>query len=184
MKAVTLGVVGGLVGGLIGSLLFEAMQYVVGLTPLESGLINRCIGFMVLGASIGFAVPVVESVGRPAWIRIIEGGQTGRVAPLDKVSMVLGSGRKADICIADDPQIAPKHLRLTKVGENLEIESMCSDGFSINGVIAKKGSLTHEDKVLVGSTEFIYLNKLSGFGLQKGGFERLDLSGYRGIEKR
>lgn len=178
-RSLALGIVGGIAGGLVGSVFFEILQYVVDLTSLESGLINRCIGFMVLGASIGFAVPVVETVGRPAWLRILEGRQTGRVVVLEKSSMILGSGKRADIRIDDDPDISEKNIRFTKIGDDLEVQCLDKENLTVNGAPNRKTIIRNGETFEVGNTEFVYINKLTGFGIQKGGFEKLDLSAYR-----
>lgn len=178
-KAIMLGAIGGFAGGLIGAGAFEGMLYFLTVAGGGSGAISRCLGFMLLGASIGFAVPIVESVGKKSWIRIIEGDQTGRIAVLDRTLMTLGSGRTADIRVSGDPGIEPKHIRFTRAGEDQDIESIGKEDFYVNGKKARKARITHEDTVLVGSTQFVYLNKLTGFGIQKGGFEKLDLSNLR-----
>jgi uncharacterized protein YegL len=178
-RALLLGAIGGFVGGLVGSVMFELILYILSMGGAGSGVLGRCLGFMVLGGSIGFAVPIVESVGKTFWIRIIEGGQSGRIAVLDKALVTLGSGSNVDIRITDDPAIEPKHIRFTRAGEDQDIESLGKEGFFVNGKRAQKARITHEDTVLVGNTQFVYLNKLTGFGIQRGGFEKLDLSNFK-----
>ena len=179
LRAILLGSIGGLVGGLIGALLFELIQYVMALGGAGSGLVSRCLGFVFLGASVGFAVPFVESVGKPAWIRIIQGGQSGRIAVLDKSPMILGSGLKADIRIVGDMAIEAKHIRFTRAGEDQDIESLGKRGFLVNGKMLRKTRIRHQDAVLVGATQFVYISKLTGFGIQRSGFEKLNLKKYR-----
>jgi Mg-chelatase subunit ChlD len=178
-RAIILGAIGGFVGGLVGSVMFELILHILSWGGGGSGVLGRCLGFVVLGGSIGFSVPIVESVGKTFWIRIIEGGQSGRIAVLDKALVTLGSGSNVDIRITDDPAIQAKHIRFTRAGEDQDIESLGKEGFFVNGKRAQKARITHEDTVLVGNTQFIYLNKLTGFGIQRGGFEKLDLSNFK-----
>jgi len=178
-RAITWGIMGGLAGGFIGSALFGLLQSVFSFAGVGSGVVNRLIGFAVLGASVGFSIPVVESMLKPAWIRISEGTQTGRVVIVDKSPMTLGSGWNSDIRVTDDPEIDDKHLKLTKAGEDLDIECLGRQNLLVNSVRVPKAKVTHEGTFMVGNTEFIYFNKLTGFRAQKSGFEKLDLTGYR-----
>jgi Mg-chelatase subunit ChlD len=178
-RAITWGIIGGLAGGFIGSVLFGVLQSIFSFAGVGSGVVNRFIGFAVLGASVGFSIPLVESVLKPAWIRISEGNQTGRVVIVDKSPMTLGSGWNSDIRISDDPEIDGKHLSLTKVGEDLEIECLSKQNLLVKGVKTGKAKVTHEETFMIGNTEFIYFNQLTGFRAQRSGFEKLNLSGFR-----
>ena len=151
---------GGLVGGFSGALLFEIIQYIFGLLDITSGTVNRLVGFLILGACVGFFVNLVQSAAKKAWIRITRGAGEGKLFVLDRWPMILGRSEMVDIPVFGDLSIEPQNLLFSQNETGIEAETLGQDNFSINGTKTRKAMLQHNDVFTVGNTGFIYLNKL------------------------
>jgi len=167
LRAIAIGMLGGVVGGGLGAMFFEGFRVTVAHFGIKSGIFNRFGGFLILGASVGFAVPFVESGFKSAWLRIIRGLGEGRLIILDRSPMILGRHELIDIPIFGDPQIELKNVRLEKRGNSLQVETLGPDNLLIKDVKARSGTLTHQDTFTVGNTKFVYLNKREGIAEDK-----------------
>ncbi|MCL5126052.1 MAG: VWA domain-containing protein [Deltaproteobacteria bacterium] len=160
-RAFVFGATGGLVGGLLGAFLFEIFQYVLGGLGVTSGIVNRFVGFCVLGAAIGFTVPFAESISKLAWIRVIAGHQVGRLIILDRSPVTLGSGSDSDITIVGDTGIASKHVQIIRSREKIRLETIGDRALNVDGKEVHEATICPEDTFMVGATKFLYLTKMT-----------------------
>ena len=153
--------IGGLIGGGLGALFFDILQYGFSLVGVQSGVFNRLVGFLILGAFVGFFVNLAQAAAKKAWIRIRRGAGEGRLYVLDKSPMILGRSELVDIPIFLDLSITEKNLKLVTQDGGTEIDSLGHENLRVNGLRTLRAELKHMDTFTVGSTEFIYLNKLA-----------------------
>lgn len=151
------GLIGGVVGGLFGGLLFDPIDLLILGTDKPSAHISRMIGLMVIGASVGGMIGLVERLARDAWLRMEEGPLAGKEFLVFKDVMKIGSSPRSDIYLFNDPGVLGNHAILRTVGETLEIESVDSlTQVRINDRPTKRARLRHGDRITLGRTVFIY----------------------------
>lgn len=160
-RALLFGAAGGLAGGLLGAGLFELFQFLLAVAGIQSGIANRFVGFSVLGASIGFAVPFAESVSKVAWLRVVDGAQLGRLIILDRSPMILGSGPGSDVTIGGDPEVEENHARITRKGEAIRVEALGRKGFVKGGNVTRDAEISPEEVFVIGETKLLYLTKVT-----------------------
>jgi hypothetical protein len=149
-KVVYNGVVGAVLGGMLGGLLFDPVGR---LFAAESGMLSRCIGFTVIGFSVGLFVGLVEGWTKTAWLLMRAGPLAGKQFVLHRDTTVLGSSPKADIYLFKDDAIEPRHALLHNRGGRFEIEDCKTpDGTYVNGVPIARQILKTGDKIVLGKT--------------------------------
>ncbi|MBI4860088.1 MAG: hypothetical protein HY815_07465 [Candidatus Riflebacteria bacterium] len=72
------GLLGGIVGGLLGGMLFDPIDFILLGQDKPSSHFSRMIGFLVIGASVGAMIGIVELLARDAWLRMIQGPLAGK----------------------------------------------------------------------------------------------------------
>lgn len=103
--------------------------------------------------------PKVEGVRtqqRPSALELVKGPGAPRKVVLHLQSYIVGRDPAADVSIPS-PEISRKHLRLTRVGEEL----MCTDqesanGVFLNGVKIHSAVLRDGDQVQLGDVVLVY----------------------------
>ncbi len=154
------GILGGVVGGLLGGLLFDPIDLLFSGANKPSAALSRLIGFMVIGASVGATIGMVELMARDAWLRMEQGPLAGKEFLVFKDVMKVGASPSSDIYLFNDPQIQGHHATLRMVGENLEIESaQVHKRVLLNDRPITKARLRHGDRIAMGRTTFIYQKK-------------------------
>ncbi|MGB6065783.1 MAG: VWA domain-containing protein [Desulfomonilaceae bacterium] len=160
-RSVIFGAIGGFSGGLLGAVLFEGLQHAFSRIGIGSGILNRLLGFAILGLCIGFFVNLIEAAVKKVWIRITRGRAEGRLFILDRSPMILGRSEMVDIPVFGDLQIEEENLQLSISGKSTKIATLRGlRNLKVNGFPAREAVLAHLDTFTVGNTEFIYLNKL------------------------
>ncbi|HEY3232027.1 MAG TPA: FHA domain-containing protein, partial [Roseiflexaceae bacterium] len=151
------GFLGGIVGGLLGGLLFDPIYFFVSGSSTPSAHWSRLIGFMVIGASVGAMIGVVELLARDAWLRMTDGPLAGKEFLIFKDVMAVGASPRSDIYLFNDPAVAARHAVIRAVGDNYEIESVCREQPAlVNGRMAERARLRHGDQIGIGRTVFVF----------------------------
>ena len=151
-KVVLNGILGGLLGGLVGGLLFDPI-YIAFLSEDGEADISRCVGFVIIGLSVGVFVGLVEQWTKTAWLLMRAGPLAGKQFILFKQVTVLGSSPKADVYLFKDDAIEPRHALLHNRGGRFEIEDCgTADGTYVNGIPVKMQILRPGDQIVLGRT--------------------------------
>jgi|GEM_PF-2424082 len=144
---ITNALLGGAIGGLIGGALF--------LLIASAGLpvaFSRLAGFVVLGASIGILIAIVDQL-RSSFLVIDNGRFAGREIAVDKPTMRIGRSDSLEAYIGGDQTISLHHATLEQRPNGLVVTAV-EGTLKVNGVELKQSSLTHGDKLSLGNTAF------------------------------
>ena len=156
-RLVLYGFLGGIVGGLLGGLLFDPIDLILLGPDKPSAHWSRLIGIIVIGASVGAMIGVVELLARDAWLRMTQGPLTGKEFLLFKDVMNVGASPRSDIYLFNDPQVAEHHAIIRTMGEECEIEARQSTApVLLNNRPAQRTRLRHGDNVTIGQTVFVF----------------------------
>jgi pSer/pThr/pTyr-binding forkhead associated (FHA) protein len=110
-RILTQGLFGGAVGGLIGGFAFEALQRMIG-----QPMFSRLIGFVLIGAAIGFFIGLIQNIFKQAWIKVVVGRNEGKEYLIAKPVTTIGRSELADIGLFGDKAIAPTHCAIEMSG--------------------------------------------------------------------
>jgi hypothetical protein len=148
------GLLGGVIGALIGGLLFDPIDKFLhaGTIGATAGL-SRAVGFVVIGATTGLMIGVVELLARDAWLKMLAGPLTGKEFVLFKNPTIIGSSPKSDIYLFKDPGVEPTHALIHVLGEGHEVEVQRSaPAIFLNGRPVRRTRLAHGDQLRIGQT--------------------------------
>jgi hypothetical protein len=151
------GLIGGILGGLFGGMLFDPVDLILLGADKPSAHWSRLIGFMVIGASVGGMIGLVELLARDAWLRMTQGPLTGKEFLLFKDVMAIGSSPRSDIYLFNDAQVAKQHAVIRAMGDECEIEARDSAApVLLNNRPVQRARLRHGDNVTIGRTAFVF----------------------------
>lgn len=155
------GLLGGLAGGLTGGLLFNPVTYLLG--GVGGGLLSRGVALVILGASIGAGMGIVEQMLKQAWL-IAEGGPLeGKQFIIYRNPTIIGSSPKCEIYLFKDPSVAPQHAAIHIMETSRELEDMGSaSGTFINDRRVQRETLKNNDFLRIGKSAFRYMEKDKG----------------------
>ena len=154
------GMLGGFVGGAIGGLLLEAVR-----GYLQNPLAGKAAGLVLLGASVGALISLVEVALGRAWLEVTSGKLKGTEFILDKFmhakgpSILIGSSALKSEIVLPDPDIAPQHAMLTGDGRQFTVKDMSLSGTFINNRKIQQARLGNEQRIRMGNTELVYHEK-------------------------
>ena len=154
------GMLGGFVGGAIGGLLLEAVR-----SYLSNPLTGKAFGLVLLGASVGAFISLVEVALGRAWLEVTSGKLKGTEFMLDKFmqakgpSIAIGSSPLKSEIVLPDPDIAPQHAMLSGDGSQFTVRDMSMSGTFINNRKIEQARLSNGQRIRMGNTEMIYHEK-------------------------
>ena len=154
------GMLGGFVGGAIGGLLLEAVR-----GYLQNPLAGKAAGLVLLGASVGALISLVEVALGRAWLEVTSGKLKGTEFILDKFmhakgpSILIGSSALKSEIVLPDPDIAPQHAMLTGDGRQFTVKDMSLSGTFINNRKIQQARLGNGQRIRMGNTELVYHEK-------------------------
>lgn len=98
----------------------------------------------------------LSAVPKPL-VLLVEKGDRQWLLPILKDP--IGIGRSANNHVSDsDPKLAPRHLRLIPMGEELWAKDMGSpEGFLLNGRLVREGRLSPGDEIAIGGLKAVVL---------------------------
>lgn len=151
------GFLGGVIGGMLGGLLFDPLDFVILGRDNISADGSRAIGLVVIGASVGAMIGVVELLTRDAWLRMIEGPLAGKEFLIFRDTMNIGASPRSEIYLFNDDQVAPTHATLRVIGDETEITARDNvRPLLINGQNVGTARLRHGDRIQIGATSFTF----------------------------
>ncbi len=157
---ITNALLGGAIGGLIGGVLFQLIA--------SAGLpvtFSRLAGFVVLGASIGILIAIVDQL-RSSFLVIENGRYAGRQIVIDRPVVRLGRNDALEAFIGGDQAVAFHHATIEQQSGGLLLTAV--DGsVMVNGVERKRETLKDGDRLSIGST-FLTVRSRSRAGAETG----------------
>jgi FHA domain len=154
------GMLGGFIGGAIGGLLLEAVR-----GYLQNPLAGKAAGLVLLGASVGALISLVEVALGRAWLEVVSGKLKGTEFILDKFmnakgpSIFIGSSALKSEIVLPDPDIAPQHAMLTGDGRQFTVKDMSLTGTFIGNRKIQQTRLGNGQRIRMGNTELVYHEK-------------------------
>jgi hypothetical protein len=154
------GLLGGVLGGMLGGLLLEGSQNL-----LKTSLVGKAIGLLLLGASVGAFISLVEVLLARAWLEVKTGKLKGTEFILDKFmhlkgpAIAIGSSPLKSEIVLPDPDIAPQHALLTGDGHHFTLKDLSLSGTLINNRSIEQIQLTNNCTIHMGNTEMVYHEK-------------------------
>jgi VWFA-related protein len=138
------GLSGGAIGGLLGGFLLNELS----VTSIWSTL----VGLLLLGASIGAFISLVEEAFVSAKLKVIKGRHINREFPLLKETNVLGRDDRSDICLSGAEGVGLQHALIKKKNGHFSIEAD-KDGkvVYVNQKLTHNSRLSDGDVIRVGS---------------------------------
>ena len=109
------GTIGGAIGGFVGGA-FYGLTYLLSLGKGPDAALSGAVGLIILGASIGSLSALVQSVLRPACVKVLRGWQEGREYALDKQQNELGRDEHVDIALFRDMRVEKHHAVIRRMG--------------------------------------------------------------------
>lgn len=98
------GAVGGGIGGFLGGFTLQVLWYLN-----FPGMQSRFLGWVTLGAAIGFFINLVAEAMKRVWVKVLVGRNEGREHVLDTAIAYVGRDELADVPVFLDPSI-PKRM--------------------------------------------------------------------------
>lgn len=151
------GMLGGLIGGILGGTLLEAVH-----GWLPDPIVGKAAGLVLLGASIGAFISLIEVLLSRAWLEVRSGKLKGTEFMLDKFmnkgfpSIAIGSSPLKSEIVLPDPDIAPQHAMLSGDGVSFNLKDMSLSGTFVNSRKVERAQLSNGQKIRMGNTELVY----------------------------
>jgi hypothetical protein len=151
-KKCLFGVLGGLLGAGLGGLVFDPISLLT-----DGGAASRCVGMMIIGASTGVAIGLVENALKNRWLYVSGGPLAGKQFILYKPVTLLGSLQANDIYLFKDPSIAPSHATIQLRGSHATL--FASGPTYVGGQQVTQRTLRSGDLIQIGRYTFQYQEK-------------------------
>ncbi len=158
VKKVLHGALGGTVGGLVGSLCFVGIRWFLSaLTrrPADEMLSSSAVGFVALGACIGWLIALAQVILKEAWIRVEKGFRPGRELILTKPETIIGRSEGCDVGLYGAAGVEKVHARIVQSGADyLLVDEQTAEGTYLNGNRIDGPTLLRAgDRIRVGDCE-------------------------------
>ncbi len=99
------GAVGGALGGFLAGAIFQLMGY----TGVFRGTQGRLVGFIILGAVVGFFINLIAEALKKVWVKVLIGRNEGREHEIDTQIAYIGRDELAEVPVFLDPAV-PKRM--------------------------------------------------------------------------
>lgn len=149
------GVLGGALGGLIGGVVLELL-----LRSAQGGISSmtaRLIGFLILGAVLGFALGEFERRLSFARLRVLTGVNKNREYLLSGRETAIGSHMNAGVYLGDYENILPRHALVVQSGEDMVLKSDAGDVRVNDARPEGSGILKYQDVIQLGPVKLLLL---------------------------
>ncbi|MGC9101364.1 MAG: FHA domain-containing protein [Caldisericum sp.] len=155
-KKTNYGAIGGIIGGFIGGIFFEAIYRFLG-----NQVLSRAIGFVILGACMGYFIFLVPILLRSAWLMETAGRYEGREYALTKEITTIGRDERCDIGLFGDPAIAQKHAEVRQEKGKFVLYPLVPEGktFLDDNEVLGQAVLKERDRIKIGQRVMIFYEK-------------------------
>ncbi|HEU0292823.1 MAG TPA: FHA domain-containing protein [Anaerolineales bacterium] len=151
------GMLGGLIGGMLGGTLLESVH-----GWLQDPVVGKAAGLILLGASVGAFISLIEVLLSRAWLEVVSGKLKGTEFILDKFmhaggpTVAIGSSPLKSEIVLPDPDVAPQHAMLSGDGITFNLKDMSLSGTYINSRKIERAQLASGQRIRMGNTELVY----------------------------
>lgn len=168
LKKLIQGAVGGALGGAISGAVFDPISGVLATTALamrgqtqgEVGTPGRAVMSVMLGATIGLFIGLVEKYTRSAWVRLQLGRNEGKEWSIDGAQTFIGRSESAHIPLFGDMNIAPIHASIQRQnGQYVLVDGGSPMGTGVNGQRVQSALLMHGSQIQIGTYVLQFLMK-------------------------
>lgn len=154
-RKLLIGAAGGLIGGVLGGMLFDPIGY------FTSAQVSRLIALAAIGGLAGAATGVIENVAKTGWLRVTRGFIAGKQFILYRNPTYIGSAPDSQIYLFRDPKVGRRHAALHLVPGGVELEDLpLGSETRVNGVPVSRARLRNGDLIEIGSSTFLFQEKL------------------------
>ncbi len=155
------GMIGGFIGGVIGGVLFEPVGRFYNGSPEANNAIGRLVAMIAIGLVSGAATGVIENAAKAGWMRVTAGLIAGKQFILYRNPTFIGSSPACQIYLFKDARIGKRHAAVHIQAGGYFLEDLgTGSGTLVNGHPIARLRLRHGDKVEIGSTAFVFREKL------------------------
>ncbi len=155
-KRLLIGLGGGAAGGAIGGMLLEPLSQLTG-----SPEIGRLAAMCCIGAITGAATGIIENISRTGWLKVTAGPIAGKQFILYRNPTYIGSAPDCQIFLFRDPKVGRRHAAIHLEKGRIEIEDLPLGAPTyINREPVDRQKLRHGDQITIGSTMFLYQEKI------------------------
>jgi pSer/pThr/pTyr-binding forkhead associated (FHA) protein len=159
------GAIGGGIGGFLGGFVFQVLVF----TRVFQGPQVRFLGFVIIGAAIGFFINLIAEALKRVWVKVLIGRNEGREHVLDTPLAYVGRDELADVPVFLDPSV-PKRMasfRLTGGRYALHPESSALP-ILVNGQPLAQGQVLRDgDAIQFGRITLAYFEKATATGMAR-----------------
>jgi hypothetical protein len=150
------GAIGGLAGGAAAGLVFEWL-----VRHVQAETFARLLGLLVVGAGIGLAIGVVETLRRQAWFSIVGGGMAGKEFVLYDGETRVGGSPLCEITLIKDRSVQPYHFVIGSgdPGGRRVLTSYEGSVTTVNGTPVAQHQLRNGDLIGAGATTIAYAER-------------------------
>jgi hypothetical protein len=155
IKRLLIGLAGGLVGGLVGGALYDPAIMLTGRPE-----VGKLVGLVAIGVLAGVATGLIENAAKKGWVRVITGLIAGKQFILYRNPTYIGSAPDCQIYLFKDKKVGKRHAAIHIVPGGFELEDLpLGANTLVNGKTVKRARLRNGDRVMIGSTCFIFQEK-------------------------
>jgi Inner membrane component of T3SS, cytoplasmic domain len=146
------GIIGGMIGAAVGGLVFDPINILAG----GAGP-SRCLGMMIMGASTGAAIGLVESALKERWLYVSAGPLAGKQFILYKSQTQIGGDQANEIYLFKDTSIQPLHAVIELRGGRAVL--LARGSTFVSGQPVTECTLKNGDLIQIGRYSFNYQEK-------------------------
>ena len=150
-KKIINGLIGGAVGGAIGGLGFDFISGIVG-----GGTVSRLFGLISMGAATGAAIGLIEEARKEAWLRVVDGPQSGKQFIIYGDVTRIGSMAKCEIVLVKDSAVMAEHCRIIAHQSTFLLQVNQGANVLVNGQPATSGNLRRGDTLNIGQSTMVF----------------------------
>lgn len=155
-KKLVIGLTGGLIGGLIGGVLFEPIQ---GYFPNQPR-IPELVAMVAIGLLAGLATGLIEDVAKTGWLKVSQGLIAGKQFILYRNPTFIGGSPDCQIYLFKDAKVGKRHAAIHIIPGGFEIEDLpLGVDTLLNGKPVTRSRLRNGDRIQVGSTQLVFMEK-------------------------
>jgi hypothetical protein len=146
------GVLGGAIGAAVGGSVFDPIWLLT-----HAGAPSRCLGLIIMGASTGAAIGLVESALKDRWLFVSSGPLAGKQFILYKPQTRIGRDQSNDIYLFKDTSIQSQHAVIELRGGRAVLTA-AGPSF-VSGQPVTQRTLQNGDLIQIGRYNFSYQEK-------------------------
>lgn len=157
-KKLVIGLTGGLIGGLVGGVLFEPIRNMELFG--NSSRFPELVAMIAIGVLAGLSTGLIEDAAKTGWVKVVQGLIAGKQFILYRNPTFIGAGPDCQIYLFKDPKVGKRHAAIHIVPGGYEIEDLPLGAPTlVNGKATKRTRLKNGDRVQIGATQLVFMEK-------------------------